>query len=845
MTEQPPQDPNSTPEDDGRVAVQDMTIDEEMRRSYMQYAMSVITSRALPDIRDGLKPSQRRVIFAMQQLRLGTPGAKRVKSARVVGETMGRYHPHGDQSIYMTLVRMAQPFASRYTMVDPKGNFGSVANPSPAAMRYTECRMARPAADMVADIDQRTVDMKPTYDNETLEPVVLPSRFPNLLCNGAQGIAVGMATSIPPHNLNEVVDGLVALVQNPEITLRELMEHIPGPDFPTRGVICGRSGVRQAYEHGRGSVVLRGKAEIREAKRGRSEIVVTELPYQVTTENFKEKIQEAHSSKRVQGLADIRDQSGGNRDVYIVLPCKKGEDPNIILNQLYKHTPLQSTFSIIMIALEPHEHGFRPRTFGLKGMLEAFVAHRYEVIRRRTLYQLEKCRERIEILEGLVKALDKIDEVIATIRGSSSTEDARDGLRELLGVNVRQANAILDMRLQRLVAMERDKTTQELEEQQALAKDLTDILQREERVRALFIEDMEDLKRRYGKNDLRRTAIDEAEFESIEEEDLIAVEDAVITVTHKGYIKRTALTEYRVQQRAGKGLYGASTRDDDFVTEMFQASTKDYVLCFTSNGRVHWIKVYRIPEGTRTARGRGIRNLIALLPDESVTSLIPIKGEFSADRFLVMATAKGVIKKTALSSFSRPRKAGVIGVKLDAGDQLVGVRVTNGGDQLVLASRRGKAIRFHEETVRAMGRSARGVRGIDLGAGDELVSLVKAGEEGPLLLTACELGYGKRTPVEDYRETNRGGKGIINIKVTPRNGYVAGVVAVKPGDQVILITTSGKLIRISADDVSSIGRNTQGVRIIRVDSDEKVVALAKVVVDDSVDAEPEAPPPSE
>jgi DNA gyrase subunit A len=826
MSDDPTTPEGGAPE--GRVNVEDVNVQLEMERSYLTYAMSVITSRALPDVRDGFKPSQRRVIYAMRQLNLG-PRAKRSKSAKVVGETMGNYHPHGDQAIYETLVRMAQDFRSRYPLVDPKGNFGSINSPGAAAMRYTECRMALPADDMVADINLETVDMRDTYDGARQEPVVLPSKFPNLLCNGSQGIAVGMATAIPPHNLNEVADASIALVKEPDLSDEALFKLVPGPDFPTGGVIMGRSGIRQAYKTGRGSLTVRGKVEILQRK-GRDIIEISSLPYNVTTETIKDKIVAAHRAKRLEGISEggVSDMSKG--DVKIQILVKKGEDPTVVLNQLYKFTPLQSTFSVMMLALEDHEGRFRPKTFSLREMLEAFQKHREEVIRRRAMFLLDKARRRIHILEGLNKALDQIDEVIKLIRSSASAEEANTGLQKLLDASVAQAKAILDMRLQQLTALDREKLLNEQKDREAEAADLSDILARRERVLEIFVSDLEDVKKRFG--DKRRTIISEAEYSEIVDEDLIAVEDAVITVTHQGFIKRTALDEYRVQNRAGKGLYGASTRDDDFVEEMFQASTKDYVLAFTDRGRIHWIKVYRIPEGSRTARGRGIRNLIALLPDEKVTSLIPVKGEFSKERFLVMATAQGVIKKTTLHAFRNPRKAGVIAVSLDEGDKLVGVRITEGEHQLVLATRRGKAIRFNEATVRAMGRGARGVKGVNLEGDDEVVSLVRVGEDGPYLLTACELGYGKRTAIDEYRETNRGGKGIINIKITPRNGFVVGVVAVKPGDQAILITSSGKLIRIPVDDVSAIGRSTQGVRMIRVETEEQVVAVAKVIPED-------------
>jgi DNA gyrase subunit A len=860
----------SESENESGPEIVDKAISEEMHESYMQYAMSVIKSRALPDVRDGLKPSQRRVLYTMHDMNLG-PRAGRVKSARVVGDCMGRFHPHGDQAIYATLVRMAQDFSSRYVLVDKKGNFGTVVDPSPAAMRYTECRMAPAAADMVADIDRNTVDMQPNYDEREEEPNVLPSRFPNLICNGSQGIAVGMATSIPPHNLNEVSDALIALAGDPALSDAAVLRYIPGPDFPTAGIICGTEGIRSAYLTGRGHITVRGKVDI-DVKKDKATITITQLPYQVTTDQLKEKVQEAAKAGRLEGVASLKDRS--KKDVNIVLECKKGEDPNIVINQLYKFTPLQETFSIIMIALERDALGRdRPRTFTLRELLQAFIKHRYEVIRRRTQFLLDQALARIHVLEGLQAAVDLIDEVIKLIRAAKSPDDARDVLRARLvtktigedkkpldrPLSEKQANAILAMQLQRLTGLERDKLSGDLKKERDTAADLVDILRlnepdpkkRDERVSKIFCEEMTALKAQYG--DARRTVIEQGEAREIDDEDLIADETTIVTITHQGYVKRTGLDQYRIQARAGKGLYGAGTKDDDFVSQMFQASTKDYLLCFTSHGRVHWLKVHQIPEGARTARGKGLRNLITLLPDEQVTSLIPISGEFGEDRFLVMGTALGVIKKTTLSAFARPKKGGIIAVTLDEGDALVGVALTDGKRELVVATQRGKAIRFPEETVRPMGRAARGVKSMELVDGDRITSLVVAGADGPELLTVCQFGHGKRTPVEDYRETNRGGKGIINIKTEGRNGNVVAVAAVKLGDQVMIITTSGKSIRMRIDDVPSIGRNTQGVRLIKVEEGETVVAVAKVVVDEESGAEqPEtqrpvesAPPPGE
>lgn len=808
--------------------VVDKDLSTEMHESYLQYAMSVIKSRALPDIRDGLKPSQRRVLFTMQGLGIG-PRSQRMKSARVVGECMGKFHPHGDSAIYATLVRMAQPFASRYVMVDPKGNFGSLSDPSPAAMRYTECRMAQAAVDMVADIDRETVRMVPNYDERELEPSVLPSRFPNLLCNGSQGIAVGMATSIPPHNLTEVVNALMALAKEPAMTIEACMRHIPGPDFPTAGIICGREGIKQAYTTGRGHLTVRGKVEI-ETKKDRAQIIITELPYQATTEMLKEKIHEAHKAGKIDGLADMKDFSKGG--VRIVLDCKKGEDPHVVVNQLYKFTPLQETFSVIMLALQ----GDRPHVFNLKEMLQAFIDHRYEVIKNRTKFLLKQARGKIHILEGLQAAVDAIDDVIKIVRGAANTDEARKALRARLKrpsgdpISETQANAILALQLQRLTGLERSKLAGDLKEQLTIAADLQDILDKHQRVVDIFLSEMEQIQKSYG--DARRTVIEIDEAADIDVEDLIAVEAAIVSVTHEGYIKRTALDQYRLQGRAGKGVYGATTREDDFVSQIFQASTKDYVLCFTSMGRVHWVKVHQIPEGSRTARGKSLRNLISLLPEEHVTSLIPID-QFDEGRLLVMCTGHGVIKKTQLSAFARPKKGGIVAVSLDEGDTLVGVRITDGKRELVLATKQGKAIRFPEDTVRAMGRAARGVKGMQLDEGDVIVSLVVVGEDGPELLTVCEAGHGKRTPVDDYRDTNRGGKGVINIKTGGRNGVVVGVVAVKETDQVMIITTSGKTIRVRAGEIPSIGRATQGVRIIKVEEGEHVVAVAKVIAEET------------
>jgi DNA gyrase subunit A len=811
-------EPNGANGDDNLI--EDRPIEDEMRESYVNYAMSVIVSRALPDVRDGLKPSQRRVVYSMAELNLNPRGQHR-KSAVVVGHCMGKYHPHGDAAIYGTLVRLAQDFASRYPLADKHGNFGSVADATPASMRYTEVRMALAAVDMVEDIDRETVDMRPNFDETTEEPSVLPSKFPNLLCNGSQGIAVGMATSIPPHNLSEVVDGLVALIDNPNIRAEEIFRKIPAPDFPTGGVICGTREIKEAYLSGRGNITLRGVAEV-DAEKDKATITITELPYQVSTETLVEKIQEAVKAERITGIAELKDRTKITPQILVVL--KKGEDPNVVLNQLYKFTPLQSSFSMNLLALDKG----RPVQFTLLQMLTAFRDHRYEVIRKRTIFLRRKAREKLHLLEGLRKALDQIDAVVKTIRQSADTDVAREGLKKLLVVSDKQAQNILDMKLSRLTSLEGKKIDEEIAGLRKEVADYDDILKRPERVYGVMKDELNEMKSKYG--DERRTKIEAAEADDIEIEDLIPDAQVVVTLTQANYVKRSPVDTYKAQHRGGKGIFGAANKDGDFVKQMFTASTHDYCLAFTNQGRVFWLKVYRIPEMARTARGRALQNLVNLLPNETITSVLPIEGDFDEKREVVMATSLGVIKKTNLSLFANPLKKGVVAVKLDEGDQLIGTRLTDGNREIVLATRDGQAIRFHENTVRSMGRVSRGVRGMTLEGDDKVMSLLVVGEEGPSVLTVCERGYGKRTAVTDYRVTNRGGKGIINIKTTERNGKVIEAVAVRAEDEVILMTSEGKLIRTKCADISEIGRATQGVRLIRLDSEaDRVVAIAKVV----------------
>jgi DNA gyrase subunit A len=816
MADEPQSAPNTT----------DRPIEDEMRASYVNYAMSVIVSRALPDVRDGLKPSQRRVLFTMSELGLN-PRSSHKKSARVVGECMGKYHPHGDDPIYGTLVRLAQPFASRYPLADGHGNFGAIDGSTPAAMRYTEVRMAPPAVDMVEDLDRETVDMRPNFDESLQEPTVLPARFPNLLCNGSQGIAVGMATSIPPHNLSEVTDALIALIDNPQIKDEAILKKVPGPDFPTGGILCGTQAIRQAYMTGRGNLTIRGVVEI-EDKDNKPAITITELPYQVTTEMLKEKILETIQSDKINGIANMADRSGKDGPK-IILFLKKGEDPNVVLNQLYKFTPLQSSFSVNLLALDRN----RPRTFTLKEMLASFRDHRFEVIRKRTVHLRRKAKEKLHLLEGLRKALDKIDAVVQTIRSSADTEIAREALKKLLQVSDKQAQNILDMKLARLTSLEQKKIDEEIAQLRSEIADYDDILKRPERVFGIMKAELLDMKKKYG--DERRTRIEAAEADDIQIEDLIPDEQVIVTVSQASYVKRLPIDTYRSQHRGGKGITGAAPKDGDFIKQMFQASTHDYCLAFTNQGRVFWLKVYSIPEMARTARGRALQNLILLLPNENVTGVLPITGEFDEKREVVMATALGVIKKTNLSLFGNPLKKGVVALKLDEGDQLIGARLTDGSREIVLATRNGQAIRFHENTVRSMGRAARGVKGMTLVGDDRVVSLLVLGEEGNSILTVCERGYGKRTAVDDYRVTNRGGKGIINIRTTDRNGKVVEAVAVTKDDGAILITSEGKLIRTNCSDISEIGRATQGVKLIRLDSEsDRVVAVAKVVKGEEV-----------
>lgn len=808
---------------EGRVVP--IRVADEMKRSYIDYAMSVIVDRALPDVRDGLKPVQRRILYAMSELGV-RPDRPHRKSARIVGDVMGKYHPHGDSAIYDAMVRMAQEFSYRYPLVDGHGNFGSVDGDPPAAMRYTEARLARIAMEMLRDIDKETVDFVPNFDESLQQPVVLPSRIPNLLVNGAAGIAVGMATNIPPHNLNEIIDGLVMLIDNPEATTEQLMGIIRGPDFPTGAQILGRDGIRQAYNTGRGRIKVRGKARIEQMSNGRQRIIITELPYQVNKANLISKIAELHRDKTVEGISDLRDESDRS-GMRIVIELRRDANARVVLNRLYRHTQLETTFGVIMLALVDGE----PKVLSLKEVLQHYLKHQEEVIIRRTRYELRKAEERAHILEGLRIALDHIDEIIALIRGSKTDAEAKQGLMERFGLTEKQAVAILDMQLRRLTGLEREKIEEEYQELLKTIARLREILGDINKVYEVIRNELLEVKEKFG--DERRTEIVAAGGE-IEEEDLIADEDVVITMTHFGYIKRLPTTAYRSQRRGGRGVTAMGTKDDDFVEHLFVTSTHSYVLFFSNKGKVYRVKGYDIPEVGRTARGTAIVNLIDLPRDERVQTAIPIQS-YEGDYYLVMATKKGVIKKTPLSEYDSPRH-GLIGINLDEDDELVGVRLTDGSEHILLVTAQGQAIRFPEDTVRGMGRATRGVIGVRLEKGDSVVAMdvVRPGAE---LLVVTELGYGKRTDLDEYRVTNRGGKGIRTLHVTDRNGEIVSASVVRDGEEIMLISAEGIMIRMKVDDISRQGRATQGVRLMRLDDADRVVALAHVRSKDEDDGD--------
>ncbi len=798
-----------------------INIEDEMKESYLSYSMSVIIGRALPDVRDGLKPVHRRILFGMDEV--GNQWNRPYKkSARIVGDVMGKYHPHGDAAIYDTLVRMAQDFSMRYTLVDGQGNFGSIDGDPPAAMRYTEVRLDRIATEMLDDLEKETVDFVPNYDGGEHEPIVLPSKIPNLLLNGSSGIAVGMSTNIPPHNLTELINAVIAQAANPEITVDELMKHLPGPDFPTGGFITGKNPIREAYETGRGIIKLRAKAKIEKQKKGdREVIIVNEIPYQVNKSRLIERIADLVKDDKIKGISDIRDES--DRDgIRIVIDVKRGEIAEVVLNQLYKHTPMDTSFGIIMLALVRNQ----PRVLSLKEVINHFLEHRKEVVTRRTQFELAKAEARLHILEGLKIALDHLDEVIALIRKSDSPQVAKDGLMQKLGLSDIQAQAILDMRLQRLTALERDKILDERKELIATVKRLKEILDNESLILGIVTDELGEIKDRYG--DERKTEILDSS-EEISIEDLIADEDMVVTITHEGYIKTTSLSVYRSQRRGGKGRTGMTTKELDFVESLFIASQHNYVLFFSNFGKCYWLKVHEIPEAGPTARGKALVNLLNLAEGEKVAAVLPVI-EFNDDQSIIMATKEGIVKKTKLSAYSKPRIGGIIAVTIRDDDELIEAKLTSGSDEILLSSHFGQAIRFKEQDVRDMGRTATGVRGIKLDKGDEVVSLEVIQNSEAQILTVTEKGYGKRTLVSEYRVTGRGGKGVITIKTTGKNGRVVGTFQVTNDTEVMMITThGGKVIRMNASEISIFGRGTQGVRLIGLAEDEQVAAVAKVV----------------
>ncbi|MEB2283374.1 MAG: DNA gyrase subunit A [Polyangiaceae bacterium UTPRO1] len=795
-----------------------VNIEDEMRQSYMDYAMSVIIRRALPDARDGLKPVHRRILYAMYDL--GNEWNKGYKkSARVVGDVIGKYHPHGDSAVYDAVVRMAQDFSMRYPLIDGQGNFGSVDGDPAAAMRYTEIRMARIAGELLADIDKETVEFSPNYDETLQEPRVLPARLPNLLLNGSSGIAVGMTTNIPPHNLNEVADAVVALIENPAITVEGLMAYVPGPDFPTAGFIHGTAAIREAYETGKGVLQVRARATTEvDKKSGRSSIIVTEIPYQVNKARLLERIAELVNEKRVEGIYDLRDESD-RQGMRIVVELKREAVPEIVLNQLYKMTPMQESFGMIMLAIVEN----RPRLLSLKEALQQFVSHRFEVVTRRTVFDLRKAEERLHILEGLKIAIENLDAVIQLIRRAPNPPAAKEGLVATFVLSEVQAQAVLDMRLQRLTNLERDKILEEHREVESLIARLRAILADEREISKIIVEEMHEVKSMYG--DARRTEIVE-HVGDISIEDMIADEDMAVTISHEGYIKRNPVSLYRAQRRGGKGKIGTTTRDEDFVEHLFIASTHSYILFFTTAGKVYWIKVHEVPQAGRAARGKPVVNLLELKSDEKISAFLPVR-EFRENHFVFFATKQGVVKKTDLMAYANPRPSGIIAIGLDTDDEVISVRMTDGKQEVILTTRNGQAIRFREEEVRSMGRGATGVRGITLGNMDEVVSL-EILSPGVSVLTVAENGYGKRTDIAEYRVQARGGKGIITMKATERTGAVIGVQQVTDDDNVMLVTSAGKIIRLRVADIRVIGRNTQGVRLIDIEEGERVVSLARL-----------------
>ena len=818
-----------------------VNIEEEMRGAYLDYAMSVIVGRALPDVRDGLKPVHRRVLYAMYDMG-NTYNKPYKKSARVVGDVIGKYHPHGDTAVYDTMVRLAQDFTMRYPLVDGQGNFGSIDGDSPAAMRYTEVRMKRITDDLLADLDKETVDFGANYDDSLTEPLVLPNRIPNLLVNGSSGIAVGMATSIPPHNLTEVVDATLALVDNPSLDTTALFQYVKGPDFPTGAYAFGGVSIRDAYRTGRGSITMRAKSEIEAFKGDRERIIVNELPYQVNKARLIEKIADLVREKKIEGISDLRDESD-RTGMRIVIEVKKGESANILLNRLYKLTQLQDTFSINLLAI----HQGQPKTFNLRDMLWAFIEHRKDVVVRRTQYELRRAEARAHILEGLKRAVENIDEVVALIKGSKGPDEARETLMTRFSFTEIQAQSILDMRLQRLTGLERDKIVEEYHQILKLIIELKEILASEARVFQIIREELTQVREQFG--DKRRTEIVLDEATEFEAEDLIADEPVLVSITHSGYVKRANPSTFKSQHRGGKGIRAVQTGDEDFVTAIYRCNTLSYLLCFTDRGRLYWLKVYRVPEASRGAKGKAIVNLINLAQGEKIQAILPVR-EFRGDQFVTFVTRAGIIKKTPLSDFSNVRNTGLMAITIDDGDELIEARLTSGQNDVFLVSKSGMSIRFGEDDVRPMGRAARGVIGMSLDEGDRVVSMEVLDTLTQLpfeILTITDQGYGKRTPVGEYRVQTRGGKGIITMRTADKNGQVMGARQVLPKDDVMLVSDKGQMIRVHVGEISEQGRNTQGVRVMNVSSGEKVVSFeymaeeSVVVSEEASDAAQEGP----
>ncbi|MGB4735817.1 MAG: DNA gyrase subunit A [Bacillota bacterium] len=802
---------------DGKIIPIDLK--DEMKRSYMLYSMSVIVGRALPDVRDGLKPIHRRILYAMNEIGLTSDKPHR-KSATIVGEVMGKYHPHGDAAIYDALVRMAQDFSQRYPLIDGHGNFGSVDGDPPAAMRYTEARMARISQKLLADIDKDTVDFQPNFDESLKEPVVLPCRFPNLLVNGSSGIAVGMATNIPPHNLREVIDGVIMLIDNPDAKVEDLMTVIKGPDFPTAGIIVGKEGIRSAYTTGRGSIRIRAAAQIESLSGGRNRIIVSEIPYQVNKSRLIEHIAELVRDKKIDGITDLRDESD-REGIRIVIDVRRDANPNVILNQLYRHTQMQTTFGVIMLVIVNGE----PKLLDLKSVISHYIEYQKEIVVRRTRFDLNKAEERAHILEGLKIALDNLDAVINLIRSSRTPDIAREGLMKSFNLTEKQAQAILDMRLQRLTGLERRKIEDELKDIMNLIKELKGILADEQKVLQIIKEELLEIKETFG--DDRRTRIT-AGSSDFDVEDLIAEEDIAVTLTHQGYIKRMPLNTYKSQRRGGRGITATNPKEEDFVEHLFIATTLNYILFFTDKGRVYSLKAYEIPEASRQARGTAIVNLIPLMPDETIRAVIPIR-TFAPDKYLIMATRHGIVKKTALEEFDTKRKTGLLAIRLDPDDDLVSVKRTTGNQEIIIVTAQGLALRFSEEDVRPMGRSARGVIGIRLGDGDTVIGMDVVREDRDLLVVT-ENGYGKRTPLNQYRTyASRGGRGVKAIKLTDKTGLAVAIKVLEGDDELMCISAEGVVIRMDAADISQQGRGAQGVRVMRLDPEDKVVSIAQIV----------------